>query len=113
MVEQADERVADLERHSHELAAALQTVQLGESLAAVYTVCDCFVCPSVTETFGQTINEALASGVPVAVPRVGCFVEAYDGLLDAFLSIAATSGVLSLLSASESSATLADVCYGC
>lgn len=31
---------------------------------------------------GQTVNEALASGVPVAVPRVGCFAEAYDGLLD-------------------------------
>ena len=51
-------------------------------LASAAQVCDCFVCPSVTETFGQTVNEALASGVTVAVPRVGCFVEAYEGLLD-------------------------------
>jgi len=56
--------------------------QRGAALSAVYTVCDVFVCPSQTETFGQTVNEALASGVPVAVPRVGCFAEAYDGLLD-------------------------------
>ena len=55
--------------------------QHGEALSAVYTVCDCFVCPSQTETFGQTVNEALASGVPVAVPRVGCFADAYDGIL--------------------------------
>ena len=56
--------------------------QRGEALSAVYTVADCFVCPSRTETFGQTVNEALASGTAVAVPRVGCFVEAYDGILD-------------------------------
>ncbi len=56
--------------------------QRGEALSSVYTFADCFVCPSLTETFGQTVNEALASGVPVAVPRVGCFVEAYDGILD-------------------------------
>lgn len=56
--------------------------QHGEALSAVYTVCDLFVCPSRTETFGQTVNEALASGCLVAVPRVGCFAEAYDGVLD-------------------------------
>ena len=56
--------------------------QHGEALSAVYTACDCFVCPSLTETFGQTVNEALASGCAVAVPRVGCFAEAYDGVLD-------------------------------
>ena len=56
--------------------------QHGEALSAVYTVADLFVCPSRTETFGQTVNEALASGCRVAVPRVGCFAEAYDGVLD-------------------------------
>lgn len=39
-------------------------------------------CGAASLRVGQTVNEALASGVPVAVPRVGCFAEAYDGLLD-------------------------------
>ena len=35
LVEQSDEKMAELERQSHELATSLQTVQLGESIAAV------------------------------------------------------------------------------
>ncbi|CAJ1966868.1 unnamed protein product [Cylindrotheca closterium] len=51
--------------------------QKGESLHSVYTMADVFVCPSTTETFGQTVNEAIASEVRVALPTVKVFTEAF------------------------------------
>ena len=56
--------------------------QTGDMLQTVYTVCDLFVTASTTETFGQTINEALASGVMVAIPRSPGFKDAYSHVLD-------------------------------
>jgi glycosyltransferase involved in cell wall biosynthesis len=41
-------------------------VKLGAELADAYAQADVFVFPSKTDTFGNTILEALASGVPVA-----------------------------------------------
>jgi glycosyltransferase involved in cell wall biosynthesis len=38
----------------------------GAELAAIYALADAFVFPSVTDTFGLVLLEALASGVPVA-----------------------------------------------
>lgn len=38
----------------------------GDELASAYRAADCFVFPSVTDTFGLVIIEALACGVPVA-----------------------------------------------
>jgi glycosyltransferase involved in cell wall biosynthesis len=60
--------------------------QKGDALHAVYAVGDLFVCPSLTETFGQTVNEALASQVRVALPNVAVFAEAYSHVVpkDAF-----------------------------
>ena len=60
--------------------------QSGEALHSVYAVADLFVCPSLTETFGQTVNEALASQVRVALPNVPVFAEAYGEAIpsDAF-----------------------------
>jgi glycosyltransferase involved in cell wall biosynthesis len=40
--------------------------KFGEELAQAYAQADVFVFPSRTDTFGNTIIEALASGVPVA-----------------------------------------------
>jgi len=73
----------------------------GEALSAAYANMDLFVFPSHTDTFGNVVLEALASGVPAIVtpdggPRTivhdgetGCivpddeFTEAIAGLLDA------------------------------
>ncbi|MGP4804715.1 bifunctional monoglucosyl/glucuronosyl diacylglycerol synthase [Agrobacterium cavarae] len=41
-------------------------VKTGEELAKAYAQADVFVFPSKTDTFGNTILEALSSGVPVA-----------------------------------------------
>lgn len=43
----------------------------GEELAAVYAACDLFVFPSTTDTFGNVVLEAQASGLPVIVTDVG------------------------------------------
>ncbi len=43
----------------------------GEPLAQMYASGDIFVYPSLTETFGQVIQEAMASGLPVVARKEG------------------------------------------
>lgn len=66
--------------------------QRGDELAAHFASADCFVFPSRTETFGNVILEALASGVPVAaVPAPGpvdLIEEGVNGAIDNDLAAA-------------------------
>lgn len=43
----------------------------GEALASIYASCDLFVFPSTTDTFGNVVLEAQASGIPVIVTDCG------------------------------------------
>ena len=60
--------------------------QFGAELSAHFASADCFVFPSRTETFGNVILEALASGLPVAsVPAPGpvdLITEGVNGAID-------------------------------
>src|SRR5690606_24264918 len=62
-------------------------VKFGADLAGAYAQADVFVFPSRTDTFGNTILEALASGVPVAAFPVTGPIDIIDpesraGVLD-------------------------------
>lgn len=50
----------------------------GEELSAFYASADLLVFPSTTETFGNVVLEAMASGVPVIAPDVGATLELAD-----------------------------------
>lgn len=60
--------------------------RFGADLSAHFAAADCFVFPSRTETFGNVILEALASGLPVAsVPAPGpvdLIQEGVNGAID-------------------------------
>lgn len=47
----------------------------GAALSAFYASADIFAFPSSTETFGNVVLEAMASGVPVVAPNVGATTE--------------------------------------
>lgn len=57
----------------------------GEALADAYAAGDIFVFPSDTETFGNVVTEAMASGLPVVAPSEGGVTETvepgYTGIL--------------------------------
>jgi glycosyltransferase involved in cell wall biosynthesis len=57
----------------------------GKELARLYASCDVFVFPSSTETFGNVVLEAMASGTPVVVSskggQVGYVKDEFSGLV--------------------------------
>lgn len=73
----------------------------GEALARIYAAADVFVFPSLTDTFGIVLLEALASGLPVAAfPVTGPMdvigdapTDAPAGILDTDLRRAALAAV--------------------
>lgn len=45
--------------------------QTGETLSTTFASCDIFIFPSITETFGNVVLEALSSGLPVVTAQAG------------------------------------------
>lgn len=84
----------------------------GDALADVYSAAEVFAFPSCTETFGQVVQEAMASGLPVVGMRAGGVADliehggtglvadpAGDGFERAVLDLAAAPATAALLGA--------------
>ncbi|MDD3270339.1 MAG: glycosyltransferase family 1 protein [Syntrophomonadaceae bacterium] len=73
----------ELEQY-HDERIILTGYRSGEELQRIYASADIFVFPSSTETYGNVILEAMASGIPVTGPRAGGvqenLIEEYNGL---------------------------------
>ncbi len=62
---------AELQRRCAGLPAHFTGYLKGEDLATAYASADAFLFPSDTDTFGQVIQEAMASALPVVAARAG------------------------------------------
>jgi glycosyltransferase involved in cell wall biosynthesis len=86
---------ADLQRRFPDVV--WRGYRYGADLAAHFASADCFVFPSRTETFGNVLLEAMASGLPVAsVPAPGpvdIIQEGVNGAIDDDLMAACTRAV--------------------
>ncbi|MDW8096566.1 MAG: glycosyltransferase, partial [Aquificaceae bacterium] len=76
---------------------------VGEELAKAYASSDVFLFPSETETYGQVVLEAMASGLPVVVSSRGASHEHVEEGLNGFIATKAEEFVekLSLLLSNE------------
>ncbi|MCX7709164.1 MAG: glycosyltransferase family 1 protein [Clostridia bacterium] len=57
----------------------------GQPLSALYASCDAFVFPSTTETFGNVVLEAMASGLPVITVDSGGVKDSVRNGFNGFL----------------------------
>ena len=60
----------------------LTGVLTGAALSHAYTTADLLVAPSRSETYGMTVTEALAHGLPVLAAAVGGLPEAFGATAD-------------------------------
>jgi len=67
-----------MERELSGLPALFTGVLHGEALAEAYACADLFVFPSTTDTFGNVVLEAQASGLPIIVSDKGGPMENID-----------------------------------
>lgn len=63
--------LAEMKQQLHDLPCVFTGVLRGDELAGVYADCDLFVFPSTTDTFGNVVLEAQASGLPAIVSDQG------------------------------------------
>jgi phosphatidylinositol alpha 1,6-mannosyltransferase len=83
---------SSLERTYAGLQATFTGYLRGEALATAYASTDVFVCPSDSEMFGQVIQEAMASGLPVVAARAGGALDLVrEGNTGAFFSAGSAS----------------------
>jgi phosphatidylinositol alpha 1,6-mannosyltransferase len=66
----------------------------GTDLATIYASLDAFVHSGACETFGQTLQEAAASGLPVVAPAVGGPLDLVDHGLTGYLVTPGDAGAL-------------------
>ena len=78
-VEQLQTRIARL---GYDHRVRLSGVLTGAALSHAYTTADLLVAPSRSETYGMTVTEALAHGLPVIVTAVGGLPEALGSTAD-------------------------------
>ena len=64
----------------------------GADLAAAYASFDVFLHTGTEETFGQTVQEAHASGIPVIAPRAGGPIDLVDHGTNGYLFDPAEDG---------------------
>ena len=88
------------------LPEAITTGSLhGEELAISYASADFFVFPSTTDTFGNVVIEAQASGLPVIVSDIGgprdLVEDGVDGLITKGLDLDALTAAVKLLAGDE------------
>lgn len=81
-VEQLRARIEDL---CYGRRIRLAGILTGAALSQAYTTADLLVAPSRSETYGMTVTEALAHGLPVVASAAGGLPEALGSTADGAL----------------------------